>query len=152
MRISFFLLVFAAFILERVFQPLFSFPFFVFPAFFATYFLLSDNVSSDFFKVVLVALFLDFFSGGAPGMTVVSAIAVCLTIISVKNIVLIDRNSIFLVLIFSVFSVLEYFLVLSTLSGSHFRTNLVPVISIETMLWSAVVLMTGRIKTKQNIR
>lgn len=81
-------------------------------------------------------------------MSIIAAVIVCLSILLTRKFILINKDSIFLALSFSLIFVLEYFFILAILSKSEFKINLIPIILAETLLWSAVVLVTNRIRPK----
>jgi hypothetical protein len=111
-----FFIIFSAviFVLERIFQPLFSFPIFIFPLF-VIFFGLS--AAGDMVKylpcVAIAALFFDFFSGLPFGWMTIAILIVFLTMYLARIFLDITGRPLIFTTAFYLVFVFEYFFLLS---------------------------------------
>jgi hypothetical protein len=127
------------FVLERIFQPLFSFPVFIFPLF-AIFFGLSaaGDILIYLPYLAIVALFFDFFSGLPFGWMTIAVLAVFLTIYLARNFLdIAGKPLLFISAIYLVF-VFEYFFLLSIESSLHFVVSQSWFILIESLILMAL--------------
>ncbi len=122
------------FVLERVLQPLFSFPIFIFPVFIVLFGLLNaGDILAYLPHVAIAALFFDFFSGLPFGWFTIAILAVFLTIYLARSFLNIGRGSfIFTAVLYLVF-IAEYFFLLSIRISPRFVISQAPLIFIEAV-------------------
>jgi len=123
------------FILERVLQPLFSFPVFIFPVFVVLLGLLSvGDILAYLPHVAIAALCFDFFSGLPFGWMTIAMLAIFLTIYLARNFLNITSGSlIFTVILYLVF-ITEYFFLLSIRVSPRFVISQAPLILAEAII------------------
>lgn len=123
------------FILERVLQPLFSFPIFLFPVFIILFGLLSaGDILAYLPHVAIAALFFDFFSGLPFGWFTIAMLAVFLTIYLARSFLNISGGSfIFTTVLYLVF-IAEYFFLLSIRVSPRFVISQITIISVEAVI------------------
>lgn len=123
------------FILERVLQPLFSFPIFIFPVFIVLFGLLSaGDILTYLPHVTIAALCFDFFSGLPFGWMTIAMLAIFLTIYLARNFLNITSGSlIFTVILYLVF-ITEYFFLLSIRVSPRFVISQAPLILAEAII------------------
>ena len=123
------------FILERVLQPLFSFPVFIFPVFIVLFGLLSaGDILVYLPHVAIAALCFDFFSGLPFGWMTIAILAVFLTIYLARSFLNISSGLlIFTVVLYLVF-ITEYFFLLSIRISPRFLISQIAFISVEAII------------------
>lgn len=124
------------FILERVLQPLFSFPIFIFPIFIILFGLLNaGDILAYLPHVAIAALFFDFFSGIPFGWLTIVMLAVFLTIYLARNFLNISSGSLVFTAVLYLVFVFEYFFLLSI------RTPRLVISQIAIILAEAMILL-----------
>ena len=123
------------FVLERVFQPLFSFPVFIFPLF-VIFFGLSaaGDILIYLPYLAIVALFFDFFSGLPFGWMIIAILIVFLTIHLARKFLDITNRSLIYTATFYLIFVFEYFFLLSIKTSPHFLVSQSWFIMIESLI------------------
>ena len=123
------------FALERVLQPLFSLPIFIFPIFIVLFGLLSaGDILAYLPHVAIATLCFDFFSGLPFGWMTIAMLAVFLTIYLARNFLNIRGGSlIFTTVLYMVF-IAEYFFLFSIRVSPRFVISQITVISAEAII------------------
>ncbi len=123
------------FILERVFQPLFSFPVFIFPFFIILFGLLSaGDILSYLPHVAIAALCFDFFPGLPFGWFTIAMLAVFLTIYLARNFLNINSGSLVFTAVLYLVFIFEYFFLLSIRFSPRFVVSQAPLILTEAVI------------------
>ncbi len=123
------------FILERVFQPLFSFPVFIFPVFIVLFGLLSaGDILTYLPQVAIAALCFDFFSGLPFGWFTIAIFAVFLTIYLARSFLNIRSGPLIFTAALYLFFIFEYFFLLSFRTSPHLVISQAPLILAESAI------------------
>ncbi len=123
------------FILERIFQPLFSFPIFIFPVFIVLFALLSaGDILAYLPHVAIATLFFDFFSGLPFGWMTIAMLAVFLTIYLARNFLNIHGGSLIFTAVLYLVFIFEYFFLLSIRFSPRFVISQTPLILAESVI------------------
>lgn len=122
------------FILERILQPLFSFPIFIFPVFVILFVLTSKKDTDELPYIIIASFIFDFFSGFTFGWLTVAILVVFITIYLVKAFFNIDGKSPVLSLVISLIFIFEYFLLLSIKTSPRLLIFQAPLIFSESVI------------------
>lgn len=123
------------FVLERIFQPLFSFPVFIFPVFVVLLGLLSvGDILAYLPHVAIAVLCFDFFSGLPFGWFTIAMLAVFLTIYLARSFLNINNGSLIFTAVLYLVFIFEYFFLLSVRVSPRFVISQIVVIAAEAII------------------
>ena len=132
-----FFIIFSAviFILERILQPLISFPIFIFPVFIVLLGLLSaGDILAYLPHVAIAALCFDFFSGLPFGWFAIAMLAVFLTIYLARSFLNISNGSLIFIAVLYLVFIAEYFFLLSLKNSPRMVISQAPLILTEVVI------------------
>ena len=123
------------FALERVLQPLFSLPIFIFPIFIVLFGLLSaGDILAYLPHVAIATLCFDFFSGLPFGWMTIAMLAVFLTIYLARSFLNIRSGPLIFTAALYLFFIFEYFFLLSFRTSPHLVISQAPLILAESAI------------------